>query len=490
MAENKRFNKIILQSMGTRGDAQPMVAVALMLQDEGHDVTVLTTKDQVDFIESLQLKARPVFMDIQDEMSKGDLAKSMNTGDTFLFLKGLAEANKKHAATTVKQWYEAVTEIKPDLCISGTLADLLGLTMVRHFNIPTVFFGLQPIPENPPKMILGFPNLPCCGLNAFLVRYILGDLAQGELNSNGVELKKQFGIDVSKICTKQDIIETRGNPPPVQRLLLGCDPTIAHVLYGGAEFVPKRVKLVGFLAVDSNKQVNVAKQGEGLKRQQSNQFGAQSALDGIEAFCAEGAPPVYLGFGSMTAKSPEHMVVLLCQGVKHAGARAIICAGWAKLSQSLLEKSTKDSALIEYAKANIMFVGNTPHEWLFPKCSCIVHHGGAGTTCTASRAAVPQIIIPVWLDQWDMAHFLNSYGSGIGCSKQLVKISEQEVGDAIKKVQADEKMKAKAKQWGENALAQRGTTAFLRELNAWWDAEVVTGKWAKHHEERIQAIAP
>ena len=31
-----------------------------------------------------------------------------------------------------------------------------------------------------------------------------------------------------------------------------------------------------------------------------------------------------------------------------------------------------------------------PHEWLFPRVVCAVHHGGAGTTGAAFRAGVPQ----------------------------------------------------------------------------------------------------
>merc|ERR1719188_2631197 len=94
------------------------------------------------------------------------------------FLKGLTEANKKFAAETVKLWHEAVTEIKPDLCLSGTLVNIFGWAMVRHFNTPTLFFALQPVPANPPRQVLGLPNIPCCGLNGVVIRYIVGNMAK------------------------------------------------------------------------------------------------------------------------------------------------------------------------------------------------------------------------------------------------------------------------------------------------------------------------
>ena len=31
------------------------------------------------------------------------------------------------------------------------------------------------------------------------------------------------------------------------------------------------------------------------------------------------------------------------------------------------------------------------HSWLFPKCSAVIHHGGAGTISSAIIAGVPQV---------------------------------------------------------------------------------------------------
>ena len=43
------------------------------------------------------------------------------------------------------------------------------------------------------------------------------------------------------------------------------------------------------------------------------------------------------------------------------------------------------------------------HQWLFPRCSCVVHHGGLGTTQAALRAGVPSVITPVFGDQFHNA---------------------------------------------------------------------------------------
>ena len=38
-------------------------------------------------------------------------------------------------------------------------------------------------------------------------------------------------------------------------------------------------------------------------------------------------------------------------------------------------------------------VQEAPHEWLFPRCAAVVHHGGAGTTARALWAGAPSLIV-------------------------------------------------------------------------------------------------
>ena len=59
---------------------------------------------------------------------------------------------------------------------------------------------------------------------------------------------------------------------------------------------------------------------------------------------------------------------------------------------------------------NVFVVGDTPHTWLFPLTSMVIHHGGAGTTHTASRAGVPSIVLPFGGDQAFWAARLASVG--------------------------------------------------------------------------------
>ena len=73
----------------------------------------------------------------------------------------------------------------------------------------------------------------------------------------------------------------------------------------------------------------------------------------------------------------------------------------------------------------------TPHQWLFHKCSIILHHGGSGTVATALMAQKPQIICPVMFDQNFWAEHLSWKGLGYHCP-HVGQLSTKELTHAIK----------------------------------------------------------
>jgi UDP:flavonoid glycosyltransferase YjiC (YdhE family) len=73
------------------------------------------------------------------------------------------------------------------------------------------------------------------------------------------------------------------------------------------------------------------------------------------------------------------------EAVKQAGVRAVVQAGWAGLDVS--------------GSADVLTVGDVPHDWLFPRMAAVVHHAGAGTSAAGLRAGVPAVPVPVLADQ-------------------------------------------------------------------------------------------
>lgn len=70
------------------------------------------------------------------------------------------------------------------------------------------------------------------------------------------------------------------------------------------------------------------------------------------------------------------------------GVRALVSKGWGGLGADSL-------AIPE----GIYMLGNVPHDWLFKHVSCVVHHGGAGTTAAGIALGRPTVVVPFFGDQ-------------------------------------------------------------------------------------------
>jgi vancomycin aglycone glucosyltransferase len=117
----------------------------------------------------------------------------------------------------------------------------------------------------------------------------------------------------------------------------------------------------------------------------------------LAAFLDAGDPPVYFGFGSIRA--PEDLAKNMIQAARAVGRRAIVLRGWADLS--LLDN-----------EPDCLSIGEVNQQALFKRVAAAVHHGGAGTTTAATRAGVPQVVLPQHADQPYFAHRVEDLGIG------------------------------------------------------------------------------
>jgi vancomycin aglycone glucosyltransferase len=100
----------------------------------------------------------------------------------------------------------------------------------------------------------------------------------------------------------------------------------------------------------------------------------------LVAFLDAGAPPVYVGFGSI---GPAPDIARWAVEVSRArGHRVLVSRGWADLD------------LVD-GEDDCFALGEVNHQRLFGELAAVVHHGGAGTTQTAARAGVPQVVVPL-----------------------------------------------------------------------------------------------
>ncbi|EAU32050.1 predicted protein [Aspergillus terreus NIH2624] len=108
----------------------------------------------------------------------------------------------------------------------------------------------------------------------------------------------------------------------------------------------------------------------------------------LDAFLKAGPPPIYVGFGSIVVDNAEKLTEIVFEAVRRSGQRAIVSKGWGNIGAG--ETEIPD---------NILLIGKCPHDWLFQHVSCVIHHGGAGTTAAGLLAGRPTIVIPFFGDQ-------------------------------------------------------------------------------------------
>ncbi|MCJ1282751.1 hypothetical protein MMC26_002076 [Xylographa opegraphella] len=120
----------------------------------------------------------------------------------------------------------------------------------------------------------------------------------------------------------------------------------------------------------------------------------------LTKFLEAGDPPVYIGFGSIVVDDPDKFTALIFEAVEKTGVRALVSKGWGGLGD---ENNIPD---------NVYMLENTPHDWLFPRVSAVVHHGGAGTTAIGLKCGKPTMIVPFFGDQPFWGAMIAKAGAG------------------------------------------------------------------------------
>jgi vancomycin aglycone glucosyltransferase len=346
--------RVVLGSTGSRGDAIPILEIATRLQARGHDVHVFTTRH---FAGEAAARGLPHSF---FETDSQELMKRMETG--------------LRASQRTMEWLRRAMLEQIDALLPVTAeADAL-VTMVNELGAPTVaeyhhipHFRVCVVPclfgDQPPAV------QPLQRLPIFLNRLLWEGVELGTRLIFGRALNaKRQKLGLSRVRAFCDYAAG------YSRNLLAMDPVLLPPARGWRH----RYEYVGY------------------------PFGGDEATlaPAIEAFLAAGPRPVYLGFGSVYVPHPERTTRMILDAINQVGCRAILDAGWAGLGAGA------------EARRDVLVVQGAPHRQLFPRMAGLVHHGGSGTTHNATRAGVPQAIVPQMLDQYFWGERIRHLGLG------------------------------------------------------------------------------
>jgi sterol 3beta-glucosyltransferase len=170
----------------------------------------------------------------------------------------------------------------------------------------------------------------------------------------------------------------------------------------------------------------------------------------LSAFLEKGDPPFVVSLGAMSLGDydAEESVSLFVEAVQRTGTRAII-QGW----EAVVKRLTLPSC--------IHASGSVPHSWLLPQCNGIIHHGGFGTTAAGLRAGIPALVIPHVVDQFFWGQRVFELGAG---PKPIprTKLDADKLSESLSQLMHDGNMKTTAAKLGKQICSEHGVAAAVR----------------------------
>jgi vancomycin aglycone glucosyltransferase len=394
--------KIVLAAAGSRGDISPLLVLGSALLARGHETVFCAAPNFQNWVESQGLPFRPCGRDLQAMLA--DRADVLLARPLRLLREAMALIREEFTA------YMDVLQPAAqgaDLVV-GTAAHLAAHSAAEsaktRFRCVVYCPLLFPSGEHPPAFV-PFRRLPRT-LNSplwILSSFLMDAALKPTVNRRRRDMGLRPVSDLWRHCLGE-------------RPILAADPALAPLPADVADHVNQTGALL---------------------------FNDPAPLDPeLESFLSAGPPPVYIGFGSMTDKNPGETSRMLRQAVRASGVRALISAGWAGFQTD--------------ADPFVRTIGEVSHARLFPSLAAVVHHGGAGTTATAARAGVPQIIIPHLLDQHYWARRVRDLGLGPP-SIPRKRLNEKSLAAALRRCVEDAAFSARAKEFAacmhKNAVA-------------------------------------
>jgi vancomycin aglycone glucosyltransferase len=350
--------RTLLSTIGSRGDVQPLVALATQLKALGQDVHLCVPPDFREWIEGLGFSVTPIGPELRYTGKSSPFASPPTPEQRRQMMEG-----------TVAAQFETVTAAARgcDVIVAATALQIAARSVAEVMSIPYVFAAYCPavLPSRhhaPPVLTMRgvAPLAPIDDSTHVWAEDARrwNDMWGGMLNARRTSLGLAPVDDVRSYIF--------GEQP-----WLAADPVLAP--WPDASD-PTVFQTGAWILHDTRP----------LARE-------------LEAFLDASEPPVYFGFGSIRA--PQDLSASMITAARALGRRAIVSRGWADLE------------LVDDAP-DCIAIGEVNQQALFARVAAVVHHGGAGTTTAAARAGAPQVVIPQHYDQHYWAGRVGELGIG------------------------------------------------------------------------------
>jgi sterol 3beta-glucosyltransferase len=288
-------------AIGSRGDVQPYVVLALGLMERGHSTTIMAHENFKDFVEGYGISFHPLNGSVEELMQSAEVKKVLKSGRFLAFARYL-QKNIDNTREVVGQELLSGSE-KVDVLVTGLLGMIWVDCIAEKLGKKWAVLQLS----LPATTTRAFPLAALDGFNFPLynrLTYRLFNFMYWKTNKKGINLfREKMGLPLLRTLIIKKIAEEK-----------------IPNLYAFSPSLLKRpddwdpcTDITGFLYLKGNREI------------------PQDFIKWLDV----GEKPIYIGFGSIPIPDPELFVNILHELLQKTNYRFVFCQGWSLFSRPL-----------------------------------------------------------------------------------------------------------------------------------------------------------
>mmetsp|Transcript_13539 Transcript_13539/g.33165 ORF Transcript_13539/g.33165 Transcript_13539/m.33165 type:complete len:636 (+) Transcript_13539:85-1992(+) len=457
----KKFFKLTFIVYGDRDEVEPILGIAAGLKKAGHDVLFITHHSYKGLVELWGLRfgpGNPYDPQLQYSTEYASMIMSGQSGDLclskFIHLNNNFKLIEEATLTCIKRM--------TDVIVCNSLATVVGLAVARRLKLP--FIGAYSTPETPTQ---AWPYMPHGGGK--------GTFGWANTLSYSVALRAQW------MALRRTVCEWHQKRVGVQRIDDGWrNLALLHhqdfpVMHGFSPLI---------LGKPSDWGRWITLQGFWVPPQPAG----WTPTDELQSFLSGGAPPVFIGWGSMGSADAEGLAAVALEAARLTGVRAVIQSDWqgfagVPLRMPRLQSKKRVCGVITGSSSrgdvapelppNVTLVDrNVPISFLLQHCALAVHTAASLYTGAVLKAGTPSVVCPFVGEQRFWAAHLQELGVA-HAAVPIEKLTPDALASAISSALADKSLSSRAKEVGGMLAKEDGTLSAVdfmsRFMQRPWD---------------------
>ena len=305
--------KITVFAAGSRGDIQPCLALSIGLQQAGYDVHLAAPENFADFVQRHGVAFYPLRGDVQELMATDTGRAFMETGGSNPIQS--VRAIRTMIAPVVMQMaadaYEACRGSDGLICLGvfsafgQAIAEALDIPLIHIEPTPLLWTRAFPAPSWPIQRNLGRAHNFLSGM---LMLQVIWQWYRPFINA----FRQQLDLEPTSVVR---FYQTLFTTPMLSAYSSALIPHPADW--------PASLHLTGYFFLEE---------------------ADWQPAPALQEFLDRDAPPVCIGFGSMSGRNPERFAEIILAALEKSGQRGLILSGWGGLRLENLEAQPAASA--------------------------------------------------------------------------------------------------------------------------------------------------